>query len=260
VNIAHDLVTAWCQMWNDDADLARELASDDFRVWFGRSDAGSAITGAGDLAQFVGRYQRDKGARFTPRLVVWDERAQRLAFTWDASFPDGSAVGGIDICDLRDGLITRNWSVGGERPSTIPGLPAGLPASGSEASRTAAGALCEAWSPMWNGDTGLARELVTDDFRIWFGGQQVAADDLTGPDALAAYISRHREHRAGLRFAKHGAPVIDGTGQAAAFTWTASLRMPDGESRQVGGIDLLQLSGGRFSRCWSVTGTAPIAF
>jgi hypothetical protein len=52
---------------------------------------------------------------------------------------------------------------------------------------------------MWNGDTDLAREIVTPDFRIWFGGAEgdPARDDLRGPDEFAALVRRHLAARPG---------------------------------------------------------------
>jgi hypothetical protein len=217
------------------------------------------VSGAGGLARFVARYQAEKGVRFTPRSVVADRRSQRLAFAWDAVFPDGTVRGGIDVCTLRGGLITENWSIAGERAPTVPHErdDDGRPES---ASRDGIAALCEAWSPMWNGNITLAAEVVTEDFRIWFGAQRSAADNLVGPGGLAAYVRDFRAGRDGLYFAKHRDLIIDDIGRTAAFTWSASLPLPGGGRRSVGGIDLFQVAGGRFSRCWSVTGTRPFTF
>jgi hypothetical protein len=250
------LPQTWCQMWNDNPELAYKLSDGDFRMWSGRSANGDAVAGADGLAQFVARYQREKGVRFTPRLVVADEQEQRLAFSWDAAFPDGTVRGGIDVCTLRGGLITENWTLAGERGMNLP--PEHDRADRAKpVSRHDIAALCQAWSPLWNGDHDLPAEIVSDDFRIWFGAQRSADDALAGPAALADYVRRHREGRAGLHFAKHRDPVIDITGQSAAFTWSATLPLADGGQRSIGGIDLFQITGGRFSRCWSVTGTRP---
>lgn len=255
----HDLAQSWCQMWNDDAGLAHKLVSGDFRMWCGGTANGDPVRGAGDLAQFVGRYQREQGVRFTPRVVVADGQAQRLAYTWDAAFPDGSVVGGIDVYTLRDGLISENWSLAGERAASIPDDHSHTDGPGP-ASRADIDELCRAWSPMWNGGTARTADIVNDDFRAWFGARRSAADDLVGPAELAAYVRRHRDGHDSLRFAKHRDPVIDVARQRAAFTWTATLPLADGEHRTLGGIDLFQITGRKLSRCWSVTGTRPFTF
>lgn len=118
--------------------------------------------------------------------------------------------------------------------------------------------LATLWTPMWNGDTDLTHEIVTDDFRIWFGGAEgdPVRDDLRGPDEFAALIRRHLTARPGLTFALHGDPIVDVESGRAAVVWTATLRDPD---RTLGGIDAFAVENGRFARCWSVTGArAPL--
>jgi hypothetical protein len=253
-----DFPETWCRMWNDEPDLAYDLAADDFRMWTGKTDMGDQVHGPAGLARSVDDFRREKGIRFTPRRVAADEQTHRLAFTWDAVYPDGSVVSGIDICTLHAGLIVENWTVPGQRPASMPEEAGG--AAYPPASRADAETLRQAWSPLWNGDTDRAGDVVTDDFRIWFGAPAAAADDLVGPAELAAYIRGHRRSREGLRFAEHRAPVIDLTAQTVAWTWSASMQLADGGQRSVGGIDLFQLTGARFNRCWSVTGSRPFTF
>jgi hypothetical protein len=111
--------------------------------------------------------------------------------------------------------------------------------------------LCSLWTPMWNGETDLAQEIVTADFRIWFGGAEgdPARDGLRGPHEFAALVRRHLAARPGLTFALHGEPIVDVEGGRAAVVWTATL--PD---RVLGGVDAFAVENGRFARCWSVTG------
>jgi hypothetical protein len=279
----HELAQAWCRMWNDEASLAHQLVTDDFRMWLGLSANGDAVSGPDGLARLVERYQHDQGVRFTPRLIVDGGEAAgggRLAYSWDAHFPDGSVRSGIDVYTLRNGCVAENWSIVGERPNTLPADSAGQtsadPTSASQegadqntadqgnagvtTSPAEVAALCRDWSPMWNGQVGLAASIVSGDFRIWFGAARSAADDLVGPQALADYVRRHRDGRDGLRFAPHRDPVLDTQRQRAAFTWSARLPEPGGAERRVGGIDLFQMAGGRLSRAWSITGSRALTF
>jgi hypothetical protein len=247
-----DLAQAWCEMWNEDPALARRLVTEDFRVWFGSTANGDELQGPGELERFVARYREERGVRFTPRAVVADDGGERFAYSWDARYPDGTVHTGADTYTLRDGLIAENWSVVGDRHCTLEPVPAaGPPAVTAELER-----LAQAWSPMWNGETGLTGELLADDFRIWFAATRSAADDLTGPDGLAAYVTRFRAARPGLTFGQHRALIVDSTRQRAAFTWTGEIS-PD---RSVGGIDLFQYGAGRIARAWSWTGGRPFTF
>jgi hypothetical protein len=117
--------------------------------------------------------------------------------------------------------------------------------------------LCELWSPMWNGDVALAHEIVTADFRIWFGAADgdPVRDSLRGPDEFGGLIRRHLEKNPGLTFAMHGEPVIDTGAGRAAIVWRATL-----PGRQVGGIDSFELADGKFARCWSVTAARDLVF
>jgi hypothetical protein len=214
-----DIVNTWCRMWNDDPSLAGSVATEDVRVWFG--GAGSpGVEGGAQLEAFVGRY-----------------RAERLAYTWEALFPDGTERGGIDFCTIRDRRIAENWSVVGERAHDLtPRMPGGRQADLAE--------ICAAWPRLWNGEL-EAPKLVDAGFRIWFG----AAEPLDGADAFAAFVDAHRAAHPARRYANYRAPVIDTARQLAAMTWTATL---GGEV--LGGIDLLQCTGDALSQVWSVTG------
>ncbi len=110
--------------------------------------------------------------------------------------------------------------------------------------------LCELWTPMWNGDTALTKEIVTGDFRIWFGAAEgdPDRDTMRGPDEFAALIRRHLDKNPGLTFAVYREPVIDTGAGRVAIVWRATL-----PGRTVGGIDSFELENGKFARCWSVT-------
>jgi hypothetical protein len=231
-----DIVNTWCRMWNDDPSLAGSVATEDVRVWFG--GAGSpGVEGGAELEAFVGRYRAERGVRFTPLTVAVDDGGERLAYTWEALFPDGTERGGIDLCTIRDRRIAENWSVVGERAHDLtPRTPDSGQADLAE--------ICAAWPRLWNGEL-EAPKLVDAGFRIWFG----AAEPLDGAGAFAAFVDAHRAAHPARRYANYRAPVIDTARQLAAMTWTATL---GGEV--LGGIDLLQCTGDALSRVWSVTG------
>jgi hypothetical protein len=248
------LAQAWLAVWNEDPALAHGLATDEVRLWLGGTDAADALRGPGALERFVARYRDKQTVRFTPRVVLGDDSGKRLAYTWDAELADGTVLTGADAYTLRDGRISENWSLTGERQCVLapsPG-PAGPGGSAADLERS-----CHAWPTMWNGQPELAADLVTPDFRIWFGAAASAADDLAGPDALAAYVTRHRARLPGLAFAEHRDLIIDTSRQRAAFTWTVTLpEVPE----PVGGMDVLQFAGGRIDRAWSWTGKHAFTF
>jgi hypothetical protein len=247
-----DLTQTWCEMWNDDPMLARRLVTEDFRVWFGATANGDDLRGPVDLERFIARSRAERGVRFTPRVVVADDGGERFAYSWDARFPDGTVHTGVDAYTLRDGLIAENWSVVGDRRCTLEPEPGdGSLAGAAELERVA-----QAWSPMWNGETGLTAELLGDDFRIWFAATRSAADELTGPDGLADYVARFRSERPGLMFGKHRELIVDSGRQRMAFTWTGAVA-PD---RSVGGIDVFQFRAGRIAQAWSWTSGRPFTF
>jgi hypothetical protein len=252
-----DLAQAWCEMWNEDPTLARRLVTEDFRVWFGSTANGDDLRGPGGLERFVARSRAERGVRFTPRVVVADDGGERFAYSWDARFPDGTVHTGADAYTLRGGLIAENWSVVGDRPSTLqPSTMEPMPDGGPSAETAELERVAQAWSPMWNGETELTAELLTDDFRIWFAATRSAADDLAGPAGLADYVTRFRAAWPGLTFGKHRELIVDSARQRVAFTWTGTVP-PD---RSVGGIDLFQFRAGRICQAWSWTGGLPLTF
>lgn len=234
-----DIANTWCHMWNDDPSLVESVATDDIRVWFG--GAGSPdVVGAAALAGFVPRFRAERGVRFTPLTVATD--GERLAYTWQARFPDGSDHGGIDFYTVRDGRVAENWSVLTGRPHTL------APCRASGEADLAA--VCEAWPRVWNGELD-PRKLVDPDFQIWFGVSGL----MTGADTFAAFLEGHRAEHPGLTYANHREPVIDTARQLAAMTWTVT--QEDGVR---GGIDLLQFVDGALAQVWSVTGDKAFTF
>ena len=241
----NDIANTWCRMWNDEPSLVGSIATDDIRVWFG--GAGSPdVAGSTGLADFVARFRAERGVRFTPLTVATDDTGDRLAYTWHAHFPDGTDHGGIDYYTIRDGRVAENWSVLAGPPHTlVPRAPGGSPMPASDIA-----AVCEAWPQLWNGEID-ARKLVDPDFGIWFGAQ----DQMTGADAFAGFVDRHRAERPGLTYAIHRDPLIDTDAQRAAMTWTVTRG-----DQVLGGIDLLQFADSALAQVWSVTGEKGLTF
>jgi hypothetical protein len=247
-----ELAGAWCAMWNDEPGLARQLVSDDFRMWLGGSANGDALRGPGELEGFVARFRAQRGIRYQPRVLAADDDGTRFAYSWDAVLPDGTVLTGADAYTLRGALITGNWSLVGDHRSALEPGAAGPAVPAADLARA-----CQAWTPLWNGQAASAAGLVSGDFRIWFAARASAADDLNGPGDLTGYVTRHRDRLPGLTFAKHRAPIIDSARQRAAFTWTAAL---PSAPHPVGGLDLFQFTGGQVGRAWSWTGQRPFTF
>src|ERR1017187_2610378 len=113
---------SWCRMWSEDATLANELLTGEARQWSGVAERLDAVVGPADMTEFVRAYQRNVGNTFATRTLVIDGN-ERLASTWDATKPDGTALTGIDVCVLRDGRVTLNWTVPAAERSALPDGP-----------------------------------------------------------------------------------------------------------------------------------------
>jgi predicted ester cyclase len=111
---------------------------------------------------------------------------------------------------------------------------------------------------LWNGDLGLAGELVTDDFLIHQArADGAASEDLRGPEALAGMVRDGHAPFEGLRFEIEVGPVVEGDLVAARWTGRGRYRggLPGataapGTPVAFGGTDLLRARGGRFAEYW----------
>jgi hypothetical protein len=162
--ITEQIPGSWCRMWSEDATLARELLGGDARQWSGVGERLDSVVGPAAMTEFVRTYQRNVGNTFAPRTLVIDGN-ERLAYTWDATRRDGTVVTGIDVCVLRDGVVTLNWTVPAGERSDLPDGPGieVLSADARALDRAGLTAVASGLYP-WHGD------LVVDVERQTVGG------------------------------------------------------------------------------------------
>ena len=252
-----ELAASWSRMRTDRPALSAHLVGDRFRLWSDTRAESDALLGPADLELFLAEDRARTGARLSPGVVAGDN--SRMAFTWDATFPDGTVLTGIDVNTLdADGCIATTWSVTGERANTLSVLDPPAPVA-----RDVMNQGCADWTTMWNGEVERVHDLVTDDFRIWFGTHRSADDSIRGPAAMRTYVDRFRAQLPGVRFAEHSEFVLDTARGRAALTWTVTLpgrgapdNPPTGQPADLnlGGIDLFQFTDNRIAQVWSITG------
>ncbi|AMM21493.1 hypothetical protein AX769_16810 [Frondihabitans sp. PAMC 28766] len=120
---AADSLAVWLEMWNGDADIARLICSDDFRIHFGTTETdgsspGDDVRGGDAFATYLGGYHAQHPD------VVFSEVAQAIdgehgRMLWNVAIGDRHA-GGVDIFDFTaEGLVNEVWSVTGSRPMTV---------------------------------------------------------------------------------------------------------------------------------------------
>lgn len=160
---------SWCRMWSEDATLAHELLTDDARQWSGVAERLDSVVGPASMTEFVRAYQRNVGNTFAARTLVIDGN-ERLAYTWDATRPDGTAVTGIDVCVLQDGVVTLNWTVPAAERSALPDGPGieVLPPNARALDRAGLTTIAAGLHP-WHGDLAVDVERQTV-AGVWSGG------------------------------------------------------------------------------------------
>lgn len=117
--VADAALAVWLQMWNGDAEIARRICSEDFRIHFLISEAdgsnpGDDVLGAESFVRFLNRYRElHPEVVFTEVSRAVDGAHGRML--WNVR--DGAlAAGGIDVFDVtHDGLIREVWSTTGTR-------------------------------------------------------------------------------------------------------------------------------------------------
>jgi hypothetical protein len=122
-SVAADAALAvWLEMWNTDAEIARRICTEDFRIHFlnsapDASNPGGEVLGAESFARFLDSYrEQHPDVVFTEVARAVDGAHGRML--WNVQ--DGKvAAGGVDVFDFtEDGLIREVWSVGGTRAFT----------------------------------------------------------------------------------------------------------------------------------------------
>jgi hypothetical protein len=99
----------WCRMWSGEATLAHELVSPEGRQWAGQTSALDDVVGPTRTEKFIADYAERVGNHYQARTLVIG--GDLVAYTWDATRRDGSAVTGADLNMLRDGKVVENWTV-----------------------------------------------------------------------------------------------------------------------------------------------------
>lgn len=115
--------------------------------------------------------------------------------------------------------------------------------------------LVECWAALWNGDVALAEQILAPGFRLYF------ADDFDGKGSahtfgqaeLTAFISANNYALTGMTFAAEAAPLVDTERGGMACRWSES-HTGGGEVVVKSGIDMFEVTDGRISAVWSLTG------
>jgi hypothetical protein len=116
----------------------------------------------------------------------------------------------------------------------------------------AADAALAVWLEMWNTDSGIARRICSEDFRIHFlvsdADGSNPGDDVLGAEDFARFLDRFREHHSDVVFTAVSRAV---DGVHGRMLWN----MAEGEIA-AGGIDVFDFTAdGLIREVWSVNGT-----
>lgn len=123
--------------------------------------------------------------------------------------------------------------------------------------------LYDRWTALWNGDTGLAGEIMAPEFRLRYAQAGTEAfDEVRRPGELTDVIAGWHRKRPGLRFVAEGPAVVDiglvdGAPQGTvARPYVASFVDDDGRTVARSGTDIPAVTGGRITEVWSVSSGA----
>ncbi|WP_084963256.1 ester cyclase [Thermoactinospora rubra] len=104
---------------------------------------------------------------------------------------------------------------------------------------------------LWNGDVGLAGELVTPDFTGHWPRL-----DVHGPDELAAIVRQGHAPFTDVSVTLDVGPIVDGDLVAARWTFSGTR---DGRRVAFSGHDIVRVSDGKIAEYWVVSDTEGLA-
>ena len=114
--------------------------------------------------------------------------------------------------------------------------------------------LYERWVRMWNGDIGLANEILGDDFIFHREGGQ---GNVEGPDSVKQMIEGSRSAFAELLFRTQIGPLVDGQWLVGRNQATGIYKggipkatAQPGATIELVGIDMLRVGNGKLVECW----------
>ncbi|MER7755911.1 hypothetical protein [Kitasatospora sp. NPDC097643] len=119
------------------------------------------------------------------------------------------------------------------------------------------------WTAMWNGETGLAEQIMAPDFTLRYTQANTEAfDEVRTPEQLAGVVARWRASRQELDFAAEGEAVVDlaevdgVVSGLVARPYRASFTDDEGAVVARSGTDTLRITGGLITEVWSVSSGA----
>ncbi|WP_327673926.1 nuclear transport factor 2 family protein [Kitasatospora sp. NBC_00458] len=134
---------------------------------------------------------------------------------------------------------------------------------GDDEMRTFGTGLFDRWTALWNGELGLADEIMAPDFVLRYAQAGTDAfDEIRTPQQLARIVAGWHESHAGLRFAAEGTAVVDLTPADGAPTglvarpYHASFAADGAGKVARSGVDILRVSDGLIVEVWSVSSGA----
>ena len=108
---------------------------------------------------------------------------------------------------------------------------------------------------LWNGDVGIAHEIVAPTFTIHHGG--LKSEDFRGPQGVVKLVAMSRGPFPDLRFTIEIGPIVEGDIVCARWigrgTYAGGLPGtpgPEGTRVTFGGMDMLRVEKGKFVEYW----------
>jgi predicted ester cyclase len=108
---------------------------------------------------------------------------------------------------------------------------------------------------LWNGDVGIAREIVAPGILIHYGG--IKTENFRGPEGVVKLVRMSRSPFSELRFTIEAGPIAEG--EIVAARWTGrgiyeggmpGATAPAGTRVKFSGTDLLRIESKKFVEYW----------